>query len=81
MIALYLIPTIIYLFVMYRQFMIVVESPKGDPQFQMKVAFLVHSIANLSGIWLLLYFFKIEALLFFTIVSLIALYAYSNKAK
>jgi hypothetical protein len=75
----YLIPTIIYMIVMYRQFTIIIESPKGDPYIKSKVAFLIHSIANLAGIWLLLYRYKYEALVFFTIVSLIALYAYSEK--
>jgi hypothetical protein len=76
---LYLIPTIIYTLVMYRQFGVIVESPKGDPHITTKVLFLIHSFANLAGIWLLFYVQRYEALVFFTIVSAIALYAYKGR--
>ncbi len=76
---LFLIPTAIYGFVFYKQYTIVLQSQKNDPYFKTKALFLLHTVFNITGIWLLLYRQKIPALICFTIVSLVALYAYTKQ--
>lgn len=76
----YIIPSLIYVIVFYKQFSIIVESPVGDPHIKTKVAFLFHTMCAMSGMWLLYYKYADYAWIFFTIISCISLYAYTKKS-
>lgn len=78
---LYMIPTLLFVIAIYKQFGIVVNSPAGDPYIGSKVAFLMFTVCIVAGMWLMLYSLFQIALFFFTVPGAIAAWAYLANRK
>jgi hypothetical protein len=73
---LYMIPTVLFVIAIYKQFGIVVVSPQGDPYIGFKVAFLIFNMCIVTGYWLMLYSLFQEALFFFIVPGAISAFTY-----
>jgi hypothetical protein len=75
-IILYFLNTLIFIFPLYRQFMIIAKSDDDDPEIIFKVGFLIFNLSILSAMWLCYFQIRDAAWYFFLIAILISFFTY-----
>jgi uncharacterized membrane protein len=72
--VLYWINTLLFLYPIWKQFMIIVRSPEPDKELNRKLGALFLSLAMLAAMWLCYYAVKTSAWFFFLIAILVLIY-------
>lgn len=77
--ALYLVNTMLFLFVLWKQFWIIAHSPINDERIITKVLMFVFCMSSLSGMWLGYFGIHYAAWFFFLVAVLAAVENYREK--
>ncbi len=73
---LYMIPSALFAVAIYKQFGLIVNSPKGDRYITTKVLFLIFNLSIVAGMWMMLYEYFREAAFFFIVCGLVVVRTY-----
>lgn len=68
------INTILFIYPIWKRFMIVARAPEPDEELNKKMGALVLAIAMLAAMWLSYYMVKASALFFFLIAVIVLIY-------